>query len=761
VNTDAVLNYQFRLLKAELVSSKDPNQALKLIAADPPTELQTGEFAVRRKIIEALGHGYLQDYVAANGALDEAERRASLAPVVLPNVVYARAYLLERQGNEAASQLALHRTAELAQLNKEWWLVADSYNFLASYEMDHERYDRAIDYLSTSLEQSKGTNSGIEEISMGKLGWSYYQLGEAEQAISSLEYAKKLAEKISRLQDQQNWANDLGDVYQDHGDDADAEKNYLIAVSLARRLKDNVTLGGVLRNLSMLEIRRGNLEKAETYNQQAMEAVKTSADPSLHSDCIVTAAEIAEHRGQYASAESMLRSVAPQITDSSLSWRTESDLANVYVAEKKYPEADKEFRQAIHTVETARTAVQQEERRMSILDAWPFYDDYIRFLVSQDRKADALQVAELSRARTLSEGLKINHSGKTGAVNIRKVQGLLKSGQRVVLAYWLAEKESYLWAFTSSTFELYRLPPQSEIEAEIRSYSAQIQDHRGLDDSVDGQKLYDMLVRPAAGLIAKNARVTIIPNRTLYTLNFETLVAGGGAPHYWLRDVAIETAGSVALLAEESRRVSAKSRDLLLIGAPVEARSQYPVLKFARQEMDNVKGHFPASAETVITGKDATPESYISSAPEKFRFVHFVTHGTASNVRPLDSAIILSPQQGSHEYRLFAREIVDRPIHADVVTISACYGAGTRTYSGEGLVGLAWAFMRAGAHQVVAGLWEVDDSATPELMNKFYDYLKQGATAAQALRAAKLDLMKEQGYKYPFYWASLQLYTGS
>jgi len=53
---------------------------------------------------------------------------------------------------------------------------------------------------------------------------------------------------------------------------------------------------------------------------------------------------------------------------------------------------------------------------------------------------------------------------------------------------------------------------------------------------------------------------------------------------------------------------------------------------------------------------------------------------------------------------------VNLPLQAELVTISACRSAGARTYSGEGLVGLAWAFLNAGAHNVVAGLWNVEDA---------------------------------------------------
>jgi CHAT domain-containing protein len=135
----------------------------------------------------------------------------------------------------------------------------------------------------------------------------------------------------------------------------------------------------------------------------------------------------------------------------------------------------------------------------------------------------------------------------------------------------------------------------------------------------------------------------------------------------------------------------------------------------------------------------------------------------ASSLRPLDSAIVLSPSSTDRDnFRLYARDIVHRPLHARLVTISACYGSGLRNYAGEGLVGLSWAFLRAGAHQVIGAMWEVNDSSTPQLMDRLYGGLAKGAEPDRALRDAKLSLLHSDGvYRKPLYWGAFQLYAGS
>jgi CHAT domain-containing protein len=93
--------------------------------------------------------------------------------------------------------------------------------------------------------------------------------------------------------------------------------------------------------------------------------------------------------------------------------------------------------------------------------------------------------------------------------------------------------------------------------------------------------------------------------------------------------------------------------------------------------------------------------------------------------------------------KLYAREILQHAITADLVTLSACQTAGSRTYYGEGLTGFSWAFLSAGARNVVAGLWDVSDQATANLMRDFYTQLANGLPPANALRQAKLAMIAQ------------------
>jgi CHAT domain-containing protein len=97
-------------------------------------------------------------------------------------------------------------------------------------------------------------------------------------------------------------------------------------------------------------------------------------------------------------------------------------------------------------------------------------------------------------------------------------------------------------------------------------------------------------------------------------------------------------------------------------------------------------------------------------------------------------------------------------VRADVVVLSACSTAGGKNVPGEGVIGLARAFMYAGAPRVVASLWQVNDLATSELMKRFYHgVLIQGLTPAAALHAAQRQLAAIPRWSSPYFWAPFVL----
>lgn len=73
-------------------------------------------------------------------------------------------------------------------------------------------------------------------------------------------------------------------------------------------------------------------------------------------------------------------------------------------------------------------------------------------------------------------------------------------------------------------------------------------------------------------------------------------------------------------------------------------------------------------------------------------------------------------------------------------------------------MGLTRGFMYAGAPRVVASLWNVNDSATAQLMTAFYrNLLVENLQPGAALRAAQIDMWKRRAQLPPYYWAGFVL----
>jgi CHAT domain-containing protein len=319
---------------------------------------------------------------------------------------------------------------------------------------------------------------------------------------------------------------------------------------------------------------------------------------------------------------------------------------------------------------------------------------------------------------------------------------------------------------------MFTLPPAREIEALVRQHQSAIDNVLAdplVSDGSSGDRLFELLLQPALSSVPRGSRLLIVPDASLYALNFETLPVSHEPPatsheppgkrHYLIEDFEVAVAPSLAMLSRHPAPAHAPAaRSLLLIGNATARAPDYPMLKFAGAEMTSVARHFPAGNVTSYEGERAVPAAYRDARPEQFSNVHFTAHATANLDSPLDSAVILSGPDAA--FKLYARDVAALPLHAELVTVSACRSAGERTYSGEGLVGFAWAFLRGGARRVVAGLWDVDDKSTSELMDGLYAGLAAGEPAGKALRAAKLTLLHRGGSTAkPYYWAPFELFT--
>jgi CHAT domain-containing protein len=137
--------------------------------------------------------------------------------------------------------------------------------------------------------------------------------------------------------------------------------------------------------------------------------------------------------------------------------------------------------------------------------------------------------------------------------------------------------------------------------------------------------------------------------------------------------------------------------------------------------------------------------------------LHIATHGAVDESEPARSGLWLAWEGGAPGF-LSVADILERRMAADLVTLSACETGLGRLERGEGVMGLARAYLAAGSRSVVVSLWKVNDRSTALLMERFYrSLLARGATRERALAEAKRALLAGAATRSPFHWAPFVL----
>lgn len=759
-------HWRFADLKAEvLVRQRSNKEALELLSPELPPSLGSGDVVIWRELTRGSAYTYLLDFPEAGSHLTRAETLAKTSnPNLLGEVALRKGTLADLQGDRRSAQTNYREALQIAKSQQDPYLEVAALGSLGLVATEQEHYDESIEWNRAALQLARSIgDKNSEGKILGIMGWSYSEMGDYESALDLFKQAGSVSTQMGARGDVFYWRLDTGDVYVAQQNYTSAESAYLNALEIARTLDDPEAMIFCLEDLAIVDLELGNLDSAERHHLELAPLVSANPDHFLSLHSLLIEGRIQNGRRNFARAEQLFQSVVKdQNGDPSVRWEAQARLAANYADEGRAADADREFRQSIQGIEGARASLKEEEFRVSFLtSAIEFYDDYLAFLILRHRPEQALQIAASAQARTLVEGLGIfsKNSSSLAPANWAQVAQREKA---VVLSYWLGPRHSYLWAITpAGALRLFNLPPHDQIDAAVRSYSQALLDPRDPMEaaSADGQHLYQMLIAPTKNLIPHNVRVIIVPDGSLCSLNFETLQVAEPSPHYWIEDVTIANSDSLFLVAAAHKSAGLAHGKLLLIGDPVSPSDEFPRLPEAAAEMSSVEKYFPQSATTVISGNDATPRAYLQSNLDQFSFIHFVTHATSSRTRPLESAVILSEQGDS--FKLYGRDVIDHPLKAELVTISACNGVGSRNYSGEGLVGLSWAFLRAGARGVIAALWDVNDTSTALLMDHLYSEMSKGKDPVVALHDAKLSLLHSGTvYKKPFYWAPFQYYIG-
>jgi len=290
---------------------------------------------------------------------------------------------------------------------------------------------------------------------------------------------------------------------------------------------------------------------------------------------------------------------------------------------------------------------------------------------------------------------------------------------------------------------------------EIARYLAVVQS--GHPDSAAAARLgATILGATVRRLPAEIADLVLVPEDVLHRVPFAALILGGHrvAERY---AVHVVPSAAIALSLWRSRPAPGPARMLAFGDArfprdderdPPATRAHFasfsasgglPRLSASGEEAREAVRYWPHSL--ALLGADASESNLKRARLDQYRLIHFATHAQVDERAPGRSAIALAAGGGEDGF-VTSADLGSLHMDADLVMLSGCSTALGMIVGGEGILGLTGPLLLSGAHSVVATLWPVNDRASAEFVNRFYGFLANGSTAANALRLAQLDAMQ-------------------
>lgn len=412
-------------------------------------------------------------------------------------------------------------------------------------------------------------------------------------------------------------------------------------------------------------------------------------------------------------------------------------------------------------------------------------------------KLDSLQVAfsqlnfQIDDFKTLLQDkypkywkLKYQHS----TINVKAIQKSLNA-QEALIEYLVGDSILYIFYIDANNFRIEELKiKKKQLEKHADSLHQVLSDYFLLSINPDSSYqiykrhaywFYQHIVAPILKKTDEIKHLVIITDGVLGHLPFETFLtesAKKGTDYrelpYLMNDYIISY-NYAATLWQDNQRANkdanhnnkilamAANYDIALdsvmrnVRLPTyqDMRSLLTRLPEARKEVKMLQDDF----EGYFAFDELASEQNFKDKATSFAIIHLAMHGQLNKGEQLLSSLVFTENSDSNQNNfLQAYEVSKMELNAKLVVLSACETGYGEFEQGNGMASLARAFMYAGVPAIVVSLWNVQDEATTEIMQYFYQNLSEGMTKSQALRQAKLDYIKEaEGIKaHPAFWSA-------
>ena len=614
-------------------------------------------------------------------------------------------------------------------------------------------YKQAIEYHKLSLRIAKELGDRVwEGRAYGNLGTTYNRLSNLEQGIKYLKQGLSISKEVGNRISVGHISTDLGNAYSALNDFEQATEYIKQGLSIAKEVGNREDERLAYKSLGTVYYSLGNLKEAIKYYKQHLNIAKEVGDkPAEACAC--------------------------------------HSLGCVYKQSGSFNEALNYYRSSVKIFDDTRALLQSEDAmKISFCDKYArAYTALWSLLVDNEATDEALCVAEKGRAQALTDVLKIEYDvNSVSSVSVEPkgyISNLLNNSATQIVFVGLDDHNISFWLLRKGKeiiFKQKKIECDSSkllVEATLRDIGAGVRvkcENRSMEKLRDDppsnseaaeeteqsptssvnslRRLYDVIIGPIADFL-QGDQLIVVPDGPFCLAPYSALSES-------IRIRTVPSLTALHLIAGAPEDFHSRS-GALLVGDPcleevtnLVGERFWKQLPFARKEVEMIGKLLNT---TPLIGKDATKGEVLQRL-KSVALVHIAAHGCAET-----GEILLAPNPGwtsripgKEHYILRMSDVQAVHLRARLVVLSCCH-SGRGEVKSEGVVGIARAFLCAGARSVLVSLWAINDEATMEFMKHFYQHLADGKSASVALHQAMKSLREAEQFHALKYWAPFVL----
>ena len=670
--------------------------------------------------------------------------------------------------------------------------LGNDYQSLSDYRKATEHHEKHL-----KIAKEIGDRGG-EGRAYGNLGNDYQSLGDCRKAIEYHEKHLKIAIEIGDRGGEGRGYGSLGNAYRSLGDYRKAIEYHEKHLKIAKEIGDRDGEGLAYGNLGNAYQSLGDCRKAIKYHEKNLEIAKEIGGRDGEGGAYGSLGNAYRTLGDYRKAieyyEKHLK-IAKEIGDQAGEGKAYHNIGTAFFFLEETENAVDNFLSAVDVFNSLRSQLKSQDN-WKIKFREMHEEAYFALWVSllRIKKIDeALFSAEQGRAQTLSDNLliqyKLDASLSSATIDSKEtISRLLTKISSPTLFLATKEFTTYIWflrkgkkvRFRNSSLEgdktekdpllallkssLEKIGAEDTKRCEDRTFD-EIDNDSSFSIKVRGEGVgkppsppldnpfkpfYDAVIDPILDLLEpQDDELVIVPDGALcltpWSAVFESIR---------IRIVPSLTSYQLILSVPEGHH---KKKEVLLVGNPCLKELKKPLdeLPCAQEEVEMIASILKT---TPLTGIHAT-KAEVMKRMSSVALIHIAAHGNERT-----GEIALSPNPGwsskfpqRKDYILKMSDVHAANLRARLVVLSCCHSGRGRVLKGEGVVGIARAFLAAGARSVLVTLWAIDDEATMVFMKRFYQQLKEGKTASAAVQQSMKFLRESEQFYEMKYWAPFQL----